>query len=92
MRSGKLQAADSLSRRIGELIARCNASFFPPSRELWCKIRKVTSEELGGDAAGTSNFTATMLSVTFFIFLMITIVHPHDLIKATLLHFYFTFN
>jgi hypothetical protein len=66
MRSGKLQAADSLSRRIGERIARCNASYFsgkkPTSRELWCKVRKVMGKELRGDVAGTSNFTATMLN------------------------------
>ena len=66
MRSGKLQAADSLSRRIGERIARCNASYFsskkPTSRELWGKVRKVMGKELRGDVAGNSNFTATMLN------------------------------
>jgi hypothetical protein len=66
MRSGKVQCADSLSRRIGDRIARCSASYFsrrePSSKELWGKVRKVMGRESRTDVAGTTNFTADMLN------------------------------
>ena len=63
MRSGKLQAADSLSQRIGERIARCNASYFSSKKPISRgKVRKVMGKELCGDVDGYSIFTATMLN------------------------------
>ena len=51
-----------LSRRIGDRIARCSASYFsrrePSSKELWGKVRKVMGRESRTDVAGTTNFTA----------------------------------
>ena len=65
MRSGRLQCADSLSRRIGERITRCNANYFSyknlTSRELWGNVRKLMGEELSGEGQD-STFTATMLN------------------------------
>ena len=65
MRSGRLQCADSLSRRICERIARCNANYFSnknlTSRELWGIVRKLMGKEPSGEGQD-STFTATMLN------------------------------
>ena len=66
MRSGRLQCADSLSRRIGKRITRCNANCVSnknlTSRELWGNVRKLMGKELSGEGQDSNTFTATMLN------------------------------